>query len=77
MVFFPTKEYLLQYVISPSAAVSFLKENTLVSSSLSSQHTAKFFIGTVDDKGFTIISSKIGIGAFAVLMLNLLKPEHG
>lgn len=71
MNFFPTKEYSLQYVSSHAAAISFLKENTLVSSSLSSQRTAKLFIGTIHETGFTLVSSKIGIGAFAVLKAEL------
>lgn len=59
-----------------SISLNKLKNSTEISSRLLTVLTNQPFIGQVTDKGFKIISSKIGIGAIAVFELDLDKNKR-
>ncbi|WCO03625.1 hypothetical protein [Psychroserpens ponticola] len=76
MKIFPTKNYEFELTKDSLSAMSELKNNTLISDSLTSEWTKKAFIGQVNEKGFKIISSKPGRGAFCVLE-GKIKSQNG
>ena len=67
MKIFPTDNYEFELSKDGSKAMAELEQNTLITDSLVSEWTKKAFIGKVNKKGFRVISSKPGRGAFCVL----------
>ncbi|MFD2824537.1 hypothetical protein ACFS5M_12715 [Lacinutrix iliipiscaria] len=76
MKIFPTNNYVFELTKESTDALSELEKNTLITDSLVSEWTKKTFIGQVDNKGFKIISSKPGRGAFCILE-GTLKSKKG
>ena len=67
MKVFPSKNYKIELVDNSGSSIENLRLRTLESDSLSTQITAKDFIGKIKGNEFQIIGSEIGIGAVSVL----------
>ena len=67
MKLFPSKNFIVELKSDYSISMENLKLNTDITDSLTSARTNNEFRGQVNKKGFKIISSEIGRGAFCIL----------
>ncbi|NOU59612.1 hypothetical protein [Marinifilum caeruleilacunae] len=67
MKLFPTKYFKAELRSDYSISMENLISNTDITESLTSDWTKKAFRGQVNEKGFKIISSRIGLGAICIL----------